>query len=199
VLREDRIPFVDLNSDDYYTTPNLGRLTRLKTLTLPATLRQAGLVVSLPKLKTHHWTGVTLSMKNLFGVMPGAVYGWPKNVFHQEGIHESILDICTTVKPALAIVDGVTGMEGDGPIMGTPVQSGVIVAGDNLAAVDATCSRLMGVNPHKIGYLAAAAGWLGPIREVHIAQRGEAPAALRHDFQLLDQVPAQRGIRLAKG
>ena len=47
----------------------------------------------MPKLKTHHWTGVTCAMKNFFGVMPGIVYGWPKNVLHYAGIENSILDI----------------------------------------------------------------------------------------------------------
>lgn len=197
VLLEDRIPFLDLNTDVFFTVPNRGRLTKLKTLALPLTLRQADLIVSMPKLKTHHWTGVTLSMKNLFGLMPGNVYGWPKNVFHQEGIHESIVDICATVAPQLAIVDGIVGMEGDGPIMGTARRAGVIVLGANLPAVDATCARLMGVDPLKIPYLRAASGWLGPIRENHIAQRGESWRALRQSFQLLDFIPAQRGIRLA--
>lgn len=197
VLLEDRIPFVDLNTDALFTVPNRGRLTRLKSLALPAALREADLIVSMPKLKTHHWTGVTLSMKNLFGLMPGNVYGWPKNVFHQEGIHESIVDICATVAPGLAIVDGIVGMEGDGPIMGTARRAGVIVLGTNLPAVDATCARLMGVDPQKIPYLRVASGWLGPIREAHITQRGENWRPLSRPFQLLDFIPAQRGIRLA--
>lgn len=197
VLVEDRIPFVDLNNDSFFSVPNRGRFTKLDTLILPASLRQADLVVSMPKLKTHHWTGVTLSMKNLFGLMPGSVYGWPKNVFHQEGIHHSIVDIAASVPVHLAIVDGIVGMEGDGPILGTPRKAGVIVVGRNLAAVDATCARLMGVDPSKIPYLAFASGRLGPIRETHIAQRGEDWRALRQPFELIDQIPAQRGIRLA--
>ena len=64
-------------------------------------------------------------------------------------------------------------MEGDGPIMGTPKASGVLVMGTNLPAVDATCARLMGVDPCRVAYLAAASGRLGPISEKHIAQRGE--------------------------
>ena len=56
-------------------------------------------MVSLPKLKTHHWAGVTLAMKNLFGVMPGVAYGWPKNVLHHAGIPGSILDINAAVRP----------------------------------------------------------------------------------------------------
>jgi uncharacterized protein (DUF362 family) len=146
-------------------------------------------------MKTHHWAGVTLSMKNLFGVMPGIVYGWPKNVLHHEGIDRSIIDINATVQPHFAIVDGIVGMEGDGPIMGDPTPVGVIVMGRNLPAVDATCCRIMGIEPHKIHYLHLAANWLGPVDEGRIMQRGERVAEVRKDFLLREDIPAQRGIR----
>ena len=157
------------------------------------------MVVSLAKMKTHHWAGVTLSMKNLFGIMPGCVYGWPKNVLHHEGIHQSILDINTTLRPHLAIVDGIVGMEGDGPIMGTPVRSNVIVMGDNPAAVDATCARVMGIDPEKIPCLKAAAGRIGPVAEDRITQRGERIRSVRRDYALVPGIPAQGGIRLSSG
>ena len=73
----------------------------------------------MAKLKTHHWAGMTAAMKNLFGLVPGAVYGWPKNFLHYGGIDSSILDLNATVRPAFAIVDAIVAMEGDGPIMGT--------------------------------------------------------------------------------
>ncbi|HMB08572.1 MAG TPA: DUF362 domain-containing protein [Isosphaeraceae bacterium] len=191
-LDDDRLEFVDLNHDEVFLTPNRLRFTRLRQLGLPSTLRRADLIVSMPKMKTHHWAGVTLAMKNLFGVMPGVYYGWPKNVLHHAGIPESILDITATVRPHLAIVDGIIGMEGDGPIMGTPRASGVVVLGTNLPAVDATAARLMGINPWRIPYLAAASGRLGPIAERHIAQRGEPIAALRQPFALLDHPSLSR-------
>ena len=58
----------------------------LRELWVPRVLRETDVVVSMPKLKTHHWVGVTLSLKNCFGCMPGRVYGWPKDVFHVRGI-----------------------------------------------------------------------------------------------------------------
>jgi uncharacterized protein (DUF362 family) len=188
ILHEDRLPFRDLNHDEVVHVPNRLRFTTLTTLYLPSAIRQADLVVSLPKLKTHHWAGVTLAMKNLFGVMPGVVYGWPKNVLHHAGIPESILDINATVRPALAIVDGIVGMEGDGPIMGTPRRLGALVLGTNLPAVDATCARLMGFDPARLAYLAGASGRLGPIAEAHIRQRGEPIAALAQRFKRLTHV-----------
>ncbi|HKM54078.1 MAG TPA: DUF362 domain-containing protein [Isosphaeraceae bacterium] len=194
MLAAAKLPFVDLNHDDVYTATNTLGYTRLRELMLPLTLRRADVIVSMPKMKTHHWAGVTLSMKNLFGVLPGVCYGWPKNVLHHQGIHQSILDINATVRPHLAIVDGIIGMEGDGPIMGTPKASGVVVMGTNLPAVDATCARLMAIDPSRVGYLAAASGRLGPISEIHITQRGEALAPLVQSYQLLDD-PSLSGLR----
>jgi uncharacterized protein (DUF362 family) len=196
VLLEDRLPFVDLNYDAVYTVQNKGGSTGLPTLTFPASLRQADWIVSLAKMKTHHWAGVTLSMKNLFGVMPGSYYGWPKNVLHQEGIEKCILDINTTLRPHFAIIDGIVGMEGDGPIMGNPRNAGVLLMGRNLLAVDATGARIMGIDPRKVPYLAEASGDLGTIQEIFIRQRGETIASVRTDFELVDKIPAQREIRL---
>jgi len=197
VLYEDRIPYIDLNNDSLFTLPNNGRFSRLKELTFPHTLKQVDIIVSMAKMKTHHWAGVTLSMKNMFGVMPGIVYGWPKNVLHQVGIERSILDINATIKPHFAVVDGITGMEGDGPIMGTPCHAGVLVMGRNLPAVDATCSRIMGINPQKVAYLKVASNRLGPIKEKYIVQRGELISSVRKNFRLREDIPAQRVLRMA--
>jgi uncharacterized protein (DUF362 family) len=186
VLGRQRVEFVDLNYDDPRAVRNCFGATDMSTLFLPASLQRADLVVSLPKMKTHHWAGVTLSMKNLFGMMPGLAYGWPKNVLHRAGIVGSILDINAAVKPHLAIVDGIVGMEGDGPIMGTPRNAGVLVMGTNFPAVDATTARLMGIDPFRVPHLAEASGRLGPIAEPHIRQRGEAIATLASRFALLE-------------
>ena len=196
VLYEDQIRFANLNELGGYTVPNVGQQTDLKTLTFPNLFQEIDWIVSMPKFKTHHWAGVTLSMKNLFGVLPGMYYGWPKNVLHYAGIPQSILDITATLRPHFAIVDGVIGMEGDGPIMGTPKHMGVLVMGQNFPAVDATCARLMGINPHKVKYLAKASNWLGPIHESNIHQRGEMLRPLQKNFALMDSIPAHRGLRL---
>ena len=196
VLLSERIPFVDLNTAAVASVPNKGRRSKIGLYLIPRMVLGVDLIVSVAKMKTHHWAGVTLSMKNMFGVMPGVFYGWPKNVLHYAGIHESILDINATIRPHLAVVDGIVGMEGDGPIMGNAIKTGVLVVGRNLPAVDATCARIMGINPEKIPYLKEASNWLGPVAENLIAQRGEAISAVRKDFLLLDKIPAHRDIRL---
>jgi uncharacterized protein (DUF362 family) len=192
VLTEDRIPFRDLNYIAGSPVQNLGRQSTLRTLTFPSLFKEVDWIVSVAKMKTHHWAGVTLSMKNLFGVMPGLYYGWPKNVLHHAGIENSILDINSTLKPHFAIVDGIVGMQGDGPIMGDPKKVGVLVMGRNLAAVDATCCRIMGIDPYKVSYLERADNWLGPISDSSIEQRGEAVKSVRRNFELLDTIPAQK-------
>ena len=68
--------------------------------------------------------------------------------------------------------------------------------GRNLPAVDATCSRIMGINPEKISYLKQASGRIGAIKESNIKQRGENIASVKKQFQLLDYIPAQRGLKL---
>ncbi len=196
VLKERKIRFVDINFDDVFFVLNHNGISGLKELALPKVLKQADWVVSVAKMKTHHWAGVTLSMKNMFGIMPGSFYGWPKNVLHYAGIGQSILDINAVVKPHFAIVDGITGMQGDGPIMGDPVQSGVLVMGRNFPAVDATCARIMGIDPYKVPYLDAADLRLGTLDPWFIKQRGETIQSCRHPFALLDHIPAQKGIRL---
>jgi uncharacterized protein (DUF362 family) len=78
--------FVDLNFDSVTRLVPGTRLTRLRELWLPTTVKSADIVISMPKIKTHHWAGVTLSLKNSFGILPGSIYGWPKNVLHWQGI-----------------------------------------------------------------------------------------------------------------
>jgi uncharacterized protein (DUF362 family) len=197
ILIEDRIPFHDLNYITGYDLANTGRQTSMQMLTFPALFKEVDWIVSVAKMKTHHWTGATLSMKNLFGVMPGIYYGWPKNALHQAGIVNSILDINATLKPHFAIVDGVVGMEGDGPIMGDPKKVGVLVMGRNLAAVDATCCRIMGIDPYKVSYLERADNWLGPLSEGAIEQHGETIASVRNNFNLIETIPAHHNLRLA--
>ena len=185
VLRRLGVRFVDINHDEPVKVPNLGRTTGLDFLYLSETVLSAGLLVSLPKLKTHHWAGATLSLKNLFGTLPGICYGWPKNELHWRGIPQSIVDIALTQTPHLAVVDGVVGMEGDGPINGTPRPVGAVVMGADLVAVDATCCRLMGLPPERVPTLVLATEKrLGRLAEADIPQLGEAVATLAQRFVL---------------
>jgi uncharacterized protein (DUF362 family) len=191
VIKEHRVRYVDLNIDDVRLTKLRSDFSRLGQLYFPETLFDADLLVSIPKLKTHHWAGITLSLKNMFGIVPGSVYGWPKNALHWAGIHESILDINSSLPiPQFAIVDGIVGMEGNGPIQGDAKQSGVLIFGDDLVAVDATAARLMKIEPRKIGYLEMASRFLGNIAYETIDQVGERLEPLQQDFQVIENFQA---------
>jgi uncharacterized protein (DUF362 family) len=174
--------FRDLNLDDVNRVPLPTRASRLKELYLPRTVLGVDFLVSIAKLKTHHWAGVTLSLKNMFGIVPGACYGWPKNVLHWAGIDNSILDINAAARPDFAIIDGIVGMEGNGPIQGSPKQAGVLIFGDDPVAVDATACRVMGLRPEKVPYLASAGTLLGNLETPKIQQVGESVEQVQVKF-----------------
>lgn len=174
--------FVDLNRDD--VSP-VERFADRAEIYLPNTALRADLIVSLAKMKTHHWAGATLSMKNFFGLVPGCVYGWPKNELHHIGIDRSIVELSRVFRRSFAIVDGIVGMEGNGPIQGSSKPAGVIVMGSDLPAVDATCCRIMGIDPARVEYLRLASDHLGVTEESRIEQRGEPVRAVRTNFNLI--------------
>jgi uncharacterized protein (DUF362 family) len=193
VLRHYKVPFVDLNHDEPIRRTNLGRLTKLPHLYLSQTIASVDVVISLPRLKTHHWAVATLSLKNLFGTLPGICYGWPKNELHWRGIDNSIVDIALTRTPDLAIVDGIIGMEGDGPLNGTPREMGVLVMGCDLLAVDATCCRLMQLDPEKVAYLVLGARKkLGLLSAAQIQQLGEKIEDRAQPFETVEHFAALR-------
>ncbi|HXA50009.1 MAG TPA: DUF362 domain-containing protein [Candidatus Acidoferrum sp.] len=180
---EDR--FTDLNLDEVTRVHPARQFSRIKKLYLPNTALGADLLVSMAKMKTHHWVGATLSMKNLFGVVPSGIYGWPKNVLHWAGIDESIADLHFAFPRHMAIVDGIVGMEGNGPIQGKPKPVGVLVVGRDPVAVDSTCCRIMKIDPSRIQYLRLAAGGEGSIPEQNIQQIAESVASVATPFELI--------------
>lgn len=190
---EDR--FTDLNVDDVSRIRPQRQHSRLGKIYLPNTVLGADLLVSMPKLKTHHWTGATLSMKNLFGVVPGGVYGWPKNVLHWSGLHECIADLHALFPRQFALVDGIVGMEGNGPIQGTPKHAGVLVAGSDPVAVDATCCRIMRIDPLQIAYLRLGSSSRpdAHVVEGNIRQIAEPISSVATPFELPPGFP---GLRL---
>ncbi len=175
--------FVDLNLDDVSAVRLAKPFSTLTRLYLPKTVLDCDLLVSLPKMKTHHWVGATLSMKNLFGLVPGNVYGWPKNVLHWAGIDECIADLHLLFPRQFCIVDGIDGMQGNGPILGAPKHAGVVVAGSHPPSVDATCCQVMGIQPQAIKYLhlvAQRTDW----RARDVRQIGETVRSVYTPFDL---------------
>lgn len=118
----------------------------------------ADVVISLPKLKTHSFTLFTGAIKNLYGTIPG----FRKKELHAlaprpQDFAELIIDLFSVVKPSLAIMDGVVGMEGDGPISGSPREVGLVLASKDLVSLDAVASNIIGYHPFDIEITKVAA------------------------------------------
>jgi uncharacterized protein (DUF362 family) len=187
-----RSGFVDLNFDSVVRVSPTTRLTQLREIWLPTTVIAADVVISMPKVKTHHWAGVTLSLKNLFGIVPGSVYGWPKNVLHWQGIDNSIAELAATIPVHFVIADGIEAMEGNGPLHGPMKRLDCLVFADDPLAADAICCRLMGIDPARVRHLQLASP-LGNLDAERIEQRGERIEHLAQRFDLLPEFAYLRG------
>lgn len=111
-------------------------------------------IISVPKLKTHDQTGVTLGIKNLKGLLPDS----SKAEVHHNGLCTGIVNLYRSLSeelaiPMFAVADGLIGMEGLGPVYGKPKEMGLLIAGTDLTAFDAFCCGLMGFRIDEIDYL----------------------------------------------
>jgi len=189
---DPRVRRLDLNHCRGVAVPNKGDRSGVRGFFVAAPVMAADVVISMPKMKTHHWTGVTLSLKNMFGVLPGIYYGWPKNPLHFAGIENSILDLVKTAPIHYALIDGVVGMEGDGPIMGRPKAVGALVLSPHPLAADAVAARIMGFAPERVPYLVGASRFLPGLEAGAVEQRGEDPERFATRFECLPEFRAMR-------
>lgn len=135
---------------------------------------KADVVISCPVMKTHDQTEITVSMKNLKGLISDPT----KKAFHKEGVLEGVVDLLTTLKPRLTVVDATVCQEGLGPIFGTPVHMGLVLASKDLVAADAVCGRIMGYDPDDVMITVRAhARGLGEKNLDKIEVRGDATIA----------------------
>jgi uncharacterized protein (DUF362 family) len=121
-------------------------------LGVPAILEDADLYVNVPKAKTHGYTTVTLSIKNHKGMLSEE----HKKLDHHLGLHEPLVEQARLRPPDLIVLDGIVGVEGDGPLNGRPVRSGFLAVGTNMLEVDAAAARAMGFDPESIKHLRIA-------------------------------------------
>jgi uncharacterized protein (DUF362 family) len=119
---------------------------------IPKTMLKADYVVNLAKMKTCAHTTVTLGIKNLYGCFQEA----KKSKLHKK-LDEILPFLAKTIRTDMTIIDGMTCMEGNGPVVGNPRDVGVVIAGSDVVAVDSLCCRLMGFKPEEIGHVAVSA------------------------------------------
>lgn len=130
---------------------------RVREFNMITPVHEADFILNLPKLKTHAMTGLTCAVKNIFGVIPGLEKAEMHMRFSEKGAFgEMLTDLCEAVKSNMTLVDGVVGMEGDGPAGGTPKQVGVLMASENPYSIDLAACRIIGIAPMDVPYLNAA-------------------------------------------
>jgi uncharacterized protein (DUF362 family) len=169
-----KVDLIDLNEDEYVTVDVPKHLALKKIRISKIALNSA--IVSVPKLKLHRMAGVTLSLKNLMGVVK------PKGQIHHH-LSEKIADLASVVKPRLAVIDGIIGGEGH-ETAGNPVKTDLVIAGLDPVAVDTVGAAVMGFNPEKAKHIALAAGkGLGTCDLGRIRITGEPIEKVKKDFK----------------
>jgi hypothetical protein len=161
--RDVRFECVDLNFDETIEVPvpegALAKNNPDGLYHIPKTIQQCDKLISLSPLKTHRQTGVSLALKNYFGIGPGLKYGFPKSGLHKLGaVDEVIVDLYSYHPADYAILGGCWGVEGDGPSApgARSVHHNVIIVGAGAVAVDAVGAAVMGFEPGQIAHLRLA-------------------------------------------
>lgn len=177
-LRSQGYEVVDLKQDRTVRVKiDDGRV--LEEITTFELVTKADAIISVPIMKTHDQGGATLSLKNLKGLVTDV----EKRRIHQEGMFEGAVDLVSLFQPVFAVVDGLIGQEGMGPLMGLPVEMGLLLAGRDLVAVDATAGRIMGFESEEVPITKAAAErGLGVLDAARIEVVGEQVESVRRRF-----------------
>ncbi|MFP4170053.1 MAG: DUF362 domain-containing protein [Methanomassiliicoccales archaeon] len=179
---------IDLNRDEQVPLKVEDPHT-FQEIEVARTVVDAEYLVNMPVMKTHVCTTVTLGMKNLKGVISDK---W-KRKFHFNGLEGAIADLGSIVSPDLNLVDGLVGMQGQGPLTGTRADARVLVSAKDLLTTDATCCRIMGFDPSEVEHVSDLAstrdvdlktfepGLVGtPIQELGISY--DPPADLLEEY-----------------
>jgi uncharacterized protein (DUF362 family) len=175
-----RVQLMDLSGQPYSSVPVPSGLA-LKSLYLPNLILEPNVVlISVAKLKTHSDAGITASMKNLFSLPVPVEYSIPGKVLkrqdlHYRGIDQCIVDVNVVAGADFAVIDGIVGMEGDGPLFGTPVTMNLVIAGLNQVAVDLVALKVMKIEQSTVPHLTyAALRGLGPLDMSKVAILGDS-------------------------
>jgi uncharacterized protein (DUF362 family) len=148
---------IPLNYDTGIRRLEFPKGKRLKGSPVCTYVLDAHKVIALPKLKTHSFQFMTLACKIMYGAIPGLT----KATYHarfprRAAFADMLLDVLMAVKPQLCIMDGILGMQGQGPGSGDPVQLGWVLASTNPVAMDIAVCRIIGIEPVGIPVLKRA-------------------------------------------
>lgn len=170
------VKIIDLNQEPHVEVGIEGGRS-LKSVRVARSFVEYDCILSVPKLKVHCWSLSTLSMKNMMGGM------LPKGIMHDD-LAQKIVDLNRAFGPELTVIDGILGCQRH-ELACDPIDSEVIVAGEDFVATDAIGSFLMGLCPEDVPYLALArkAG-LGECEMEKIEYAGEQISRLRKLYKM---------------
>ncbi|MFB0563131.1 MAG: DUF362 domain-containing protein [Candidatus Lokiarchaeia archaeon] len=186
IVRKNNVSFLNLTHDEIVDVE-----VNKQKIRLPKTVLDAPYFINVPKLKTHELTVITVALKNLYGLLPEK----SKAAFYHSILDEIIPLINLALRQDLIVVDGIIGMEGRGPIVGTPVEMNVILCGRDPVTVDSVAAHIMGFKPEKIKTIVRThRGGMGEIDLSKIEIVGVKPKSVTKKFR----GPAISVIGLAK-
>ena len=158
VARERNCPLIDMDEHPCVKA-HIPQGMAIKSLKLCRAVKEHDFIVSIPVMKTHMHTGVSLSIKN----MKGCLWRHSKVKLHmlppvkglesERSVNIAISDMAGILRPHLSVIDGTVGMQGLGPSAGTPKTMGIVLAGADAFATDAVACRLMGIQAENISHL----------------------------------------------
>jgi uncharacterized protein (DUF362 family) len=179
VCEDNHVKFINLRKEKDRVTLKIPDAETLKEITVPKIVVDSA-IISAAKLKTHSEAGISIGMKNMFGLLPDKL----KFKYHLRNISKVVVDINTVLKSKLTVVDGFYALEGPGPTNGTPVKMDLIIAGKDPVATDATGCRVMGINPEEIYHIRRAyEKGLGEIDEAKIELVGNRLEEVMRKFR----------------
>jgi len=179
VCNDNQVKFKNLRREKDRVKLAIPNAETLKEITMPKIVVNSA-IINAAKLKTHNEAGVSLGMKNMFGLLPDKL----KFKYHLRGISKVIVDINTVLKSRLTVIDGFYALEGLGPTNGSPVKMDLIIAGKDIVATDATGCRVMGINPKEIYHIRRAyEKGLGEIDETKIELVGNKLEEVMRTFR----------------
>jgi len=172
----------------------------LSRVRIPRSVLEAEMFISVPKLKTHCQTEITVGIKSMQGVYSVS----DKVILHNESFPWKMIDMLRVLKPDLSIVDGLIAGEGYGPIYSEPVKMDLIISSEDVVAVDAVSSYIMGIDPMEVPMIRLGHSegiGIGDLSLIEI--KGEDIDRVRRDFKrssvMWNPIGACRNVRIYAG
>ena len=139
---------IELNYDTNVTKVDIPNAKKLKKTPICNFILDAEKIIAVPKIKTHSYMIMTLATKIMYGAVPGLTKAkYHSLFFRRAAFADMLLDVLSVRKPDLIVMDGITGMQGDGPSGGTPVELGVLLASTDAVAMDLAVCDLLEIEP----------------------------------------------------